>query len=43
MMSAQRAQAAGMVDRIGTMAELLGTMRTQAGSVRRRYSAVAFD
>jgi signal peptide peptidase SppA len=43
MMSAQRAHAAGMVDRVGTMAELLGTMRTQAGSVRRRYSAVAFD
>jgi signal peptide peptidase SppA len=43
MMSAQRAASAGMVDRIGTMAELLGTMRTQAGGVRRRYSAVAFD
>jgi signal peptide peptidase SppA len=43
MMSAQRAVQAGMVDRIGTMAELLGSMRTQAGGLRRRYSSVAFD
>jgi signal peptide peptidase SppA len=43
MMSAARAKDAGMVDRIGTMAELLGSLRTQSGSVRRRFSALAFE
>jgi ClpP class serine protease len=43
MMSAAKAKDAGMVDRVGTMAELLGSLRTQAGSVRRRFSAVLFD
>lgn len=43
MMSAQRAKAAGMVDRIGTMSDLVGALRTQSGSVRRRFSALAFE
>lgn len=43
VMSAQNALAAGMIDRVGTMAELLGSLHTQAGTVRRRFSALAFD
>jgi signal peptide peptidase SppA len=43
MMSAARARDAGMLDRVGTMAELLGSLRTQTGAVRRRFSALAFD
>lgn len=42
-MSAKSALSAGMIDRVGTMADLLGTLHTQAGTVRRRYSALAFD
>lgn len=43
MLSSSKALAAGMVDRVGTMSDLLGSMRTQSGGVRRRYSALAFD
>jgi ClpP class serine protease len=42
-MSAAKAKAAGMVDQVGTMAEALASLRTQAGTLRRRYSALAFD
>jgi signal peptide peptidase SppA len=42
-MSAAKAHAAGMVDRIGTTAEMLASLRTGAGTLRRRYSALAFD
>lgn len=42
-MSAARAKDAGMVDRVGTMAELLSSLRTQSGTVRRRFSSLAFD
>lgn len=43
MLGARQALAAGMVDKVGTMAEMLGSLRTQAGALRRRYSALAFD
>lgn len=43
MKSAKDAQSAGMVDRVGSMAELLASLHTQGGQVRRRYSALAFD
>lgn len=43
VMTAAKAQAAGMVDKIGTMAEALASLRTQSGTLRRRYSALAFD
>jgi capsid assembly protease len=41
--SAQEAVRRGMADRVGTMADVLASLRTQAGGVRRRFSAAAFD
>lgn len=43
MLGAQAALAAGMVDKIGSVQDLLASLRTSAGTVRRRYSAFAFD
>ena len=41
MMSAEHAVRAGMADKIGTMADVLASLRTQRGAVRKR-SALAF-
>jgi signal peptide peptidase SppA len=42
MMSAARAKDAGMVDRVGSMADLLSSLRTSSGAIRRRFSTLAF-
>lgn len=39
MKTAPTAQTAGMVDKVGSFADLLGSLHTQAGQVRRRMSA----
>ncbi len=42
MLLARAAVNAGMVDKIGSMSDVLASLRTKAGGVRRRMSALAF-
>jgi capsid assembly protease len=42
MLNAAKALKAGMVDKIGTMADVAQSLRTKSGGMRRRFSALSF-